>query len=532
MTSAEQRNRRIPELLILGAYIALVVVVALHHELWKDEVHAWTVATETPTWGALLHELHLEGHPPLWYALLRVLNSVFHTPLVLPIVSVLIGVAMVWLVVWHAPFSLVARGLFAFGVLPAYEYSVMSRSYGLGALLLLFWAFRISARPSGISGVCCLVLASLTSLHAAVAAMSLTVMYWPRPDERTASLTSVRAWTLPLLILAGSLSSFALMWPDTSNVASPALHESATLAWRNAVNAMPRLLGVIPDLPYYLSDVFGTKWFIPAMPWRADVLNSMMVVVNLLFALSALREGDRRGLFAFCTCLLVSVAFFVFAYPGVLRHEGIVLVVLVATVWATNTSRRAPAVRIGQPKQPLTLSALLGWQALLAVTPVSIDLAGARTGIPALATELERRGIDAPIVVAEAPNTSDAVPYYLPHAQNFQARTGDLRSWHRYVRMRDSLSVAQLLDSACAVSARLRVPAVLLLSDPLWADHDSADVRRGVGQLRFLWTSAQRTRVRLGTEPMGYFSAFTDERFWAYLVRGDSLHRSAGCAVQ
>ena len=37
-----------------------------HHELWRDELNAWTIAVVSPTLRQLFHLVHYEAHPWLW----------------------------------------------------------------------------------------------------------------------------------------------------------------------------------------------------------------------------------------------------------------------------------------------------------------------------------------------------------------------------------------------------------------------------------------------------------------------------------
>ena len=43
----------------------------LRHEMWRDEIQAWSIVIGSRSVGDLLHgALRYEGHPPLWYLVL------------------------------------------------------------------------------------------------------------------------------------------------------------------------------------------------------------------------------------------------------------------------------------------------------------------------------------------------------------------------------------------------------------------------------------------------------------------------------
>ncbi|HXV17196.1 MAG TPA: hypothetical protein VD758_10480, partial [Gemmatimonadaceae bacterium] len=71
----------------MGAYAVLLIVLALEHEMWRDEVRALSVATKW-SWTTMFAELHHEGHPSLWYILLRAGFALTHSTLVLPVIAI------------------------------------------------------------------------------------------------------------------------------------------------------------------------------------------------------------------------------------------------------------------------------------------------------------------------------------------------------------------------------------------------------------------------------------------------------------
>ena len=70
-----------------AAFLVVALITIAHHEYWRDEVRAFSLATETPSLSALFRELRYEGHPALWFLLLRGAHAVVPSPLVLPAVA-------------------------------------------------------------------------------------------------------------------------------------------------------------------------------------------------------------------------------------------------------------------------------------------------------------------------------------------------------------------------------------------------------------------------------------------------------------
>ncbi len=118
--------------------MVVIIVASSHHAVWRDEVRALNIVTGSTSIVDLFERLHNEGHPGLWYILLYVSYNILHSPIVLKIVSILIAGIAIYIFLSVSPFAVYQKALFIFGYFPIYEYSVISRNYGIG-MLLLFW---------------------------------------------------------------------------------------------------------------------------------------------------------------------------------------------------------------------------------------------------------------------------------------------------------------------------------------------------------------------------------------------------------
>src|SRR5262245_41361569 len=135
----ERRESGIGRWVALGVFALVTAFGIRAHTLWFDELQAWNIARASGSLGDLAHNLRYEGHPILWYLPLFALTRVTGNPHAMQVLQWLIAVATSALVVFRAPFRLVVRVALLAGYFLAFEYGVFSRSYGLGALLLV-WA--------------------------------------------------------------------------------------------------------------------------------------------------------------------------------------------------------------------------------------------------------------------------------------------------------------------------------------------------------------------------------------------------------
>src|SRR5579872_6603456 len=89
----------------LLVWAAVVVAIALRHELFRDEVRAIDIVAASDSLAALVENLKNEGHPILWYLLLYAGYHATGSMLVLKPTALVVAAAAVWLWLRHAPFK-------------------------------------------------------------------------------------------------------------------------------------------------------------------------------------------------------------------------------------------------------------------------------------------------------------------------------------------------------------------------------------------------------------------------------------------
>ena len=122
---------------VAALYLVFLIWMHVHHEMWRDEIHAWSLARIAQGFGDLVTgDRRYEGHPPLWFWYLRVWSWItpsrgaFRPPPSWP------PSAPRCCLLRYAPFPRYLKVLLLLLVLFGYEYTVMSRNYVLGWLFL------------------------------------------------------------------------------------------------------------------------------------------------------------------------------------------------------------------------------------------------------------------------------------------------------------------------------------------------------------------------------------------------------------
>jgi hypothetical protein len=136
--------------LISLVFFILSLFGILHHEMWRDEYQAWMVAADAHSIPELFKNLKYEGNPVLWHAFLYILSALTDNPFSMQLFHILISTSFIFLFNRYAPHSLVEKILFTFGYFTFFEYNLISRSYGLGLLLIVIFCILYRNRYKNI----------------------------------------------------------------------------------------------------------------------------------------------------------------------------------------------------------------------------------------------------------------------------------------------------------------------------------------------------------------------------------------------
>jgi hypothetical protein len=426
-----RRPDRVFAALVVCAYLPVALFAIWHHEMWRDELHCWLVARDSPWPWDVVHNRRYDGQPPLWYLLLWVLEKLTHDPLSMQIVHVGLATAVVWVFASRAPFSRPVRALFPFGYFLAYEYVALSRCYGLALLLALLICDnheRRFTRPWR-TGLLLAALALTTTVSTVVALAYTATLLIDAVELKRRGSTLMRRAFIPIGVsLAGALAAALCAWP-------PADSTVTHVGWPHHLpddTAATRLLVALVPIPH--DDFFF--WNSNALMWWEPFRG-----VAVYFALAAaawivvLLSRRRSAWVLFAVGAFGLWVLFAFIYGGDVRHHGFFFVLLLMGAWLAARSRPRQGFRTRATRA--TLVAIL--LAHVAGTPIALYW-DARYVFPSgkrAAEALEERGLSDALLVAEMDYPATAMLGQLGgDAFAYTPRTGRAFSFVKWTRDR------------------------------------------------------------------------------------------------
>ena len=455
--------------IVLCAYLPVALFAIAHHEMWRDEVHCWLVARDSPTpWDVVFNRAY-DGQPPLWYLLLWVLEKATHAPVVMQVVHVAIASAVVWVFASRAPFPRWIRALFPFGYFLAYEYVALSRCYGLALLLALLLCVRHPLRFTRPWATALLLAAlalttTVATLVAAAYAATLA-LEWIALVRRRDPLAR-RAW-IPIAVAAAACVAAALCaWPPpdstVAQVGMPREMPDDFAPTRLIVALVP-----VPRVDFFFWNSNALLWFEPFR--RIAVPVALAMAAWLLFVLS--RARGAALLFGLGTLGLAGL--FGLVYGGDVRHHGFFFVLLLMGAWIVAETPADPTPPRGWRR--VRHAALLPTLAVVLVahvagTPIALyyDYRYVFSSGGRAAAVLRDRGLADELLVAEMDYPATAILGQLGDASAYSPRTGRTFSFVKWQRQRKwDPTDGQTLRFAADLGALQGRDPVLIMNRPL-----------------------------------------------------------------
>lgn len=346
------------DLLLAVPFLALLYIQLAHHVLWRDELNALAIAWASPTIPSLFWHIHREGHPWLWYVILWIPSRFTQSVLVLKVVQGIVSTAIILFVALRSPFRSWEKALVLAGYFFVFEYTVLSRMYGVMLLMFILYLWWRTTRPeSPILGAVLLGLIASVDTIGIMLSFTLLLEYaYTAFARRHASPLFSRKTAVSASAVYAAILLFAV-WS-----AKPA----ADVSWRTTGRPFKDAKSLS-----HLYDAFLNYTILPFFPvksprshffWNPDLhLGNLAYTVPMLIILGMLYISFRKQknlLLLMGVAILAGTMFRHLIYPGYERHFGIVFLAFLAAVWI---------VRAGNPSALLPIPVYI----LLAISALS-----------------------------------------------------------------------------------------------------------------------------------------------------------------
>jgi len=400
-------NTTVFNYLVLLVFVAVSSVGTFHHEMWRDELEAWLIAKDSFSIPDLLENLKYTGHPALWYLCLYFMAKITHDPVIMQLFNLMVVSGAVFIFLRHAPFNKVKKLLFCFSYFPLYEYGMISRSYGLGMLLVfIFCALFCKTKPNYLCLAITLVLLSHTHIYGLIIGFILAIMLaWTlfleaRTNQKLQfkQLFSVRQIGISLTIyLFGLFGAVIQIIPpanaqNTGHIANSisysedifdvlsASKKALTGIWRSYAP-----LGSFTSKHTWNSNFLTDSNFFPEVAGLdSNSVIALILSVVLCLSFTLVFTKNLKVSFAYVTGILLLTMFGIIFKTPSLRHNGHLFIWLIVCLWIYAYELKASSNYISEHRSGAFLPR---YQSILLTTILCFQLYG---GLQMYAMDLSR----------------------------------------------------------------------------------------------------------------------------------------------
>lgn len=331
------------ELLLLTPFLALFYVQLIHHPMWIDELNAWAIAAASPTLPRLFHLIHYEAHPSLWYLLLWAVSRWTASPAALKAVEGVIGTAIYLYLALRSPFTRGEKALLYLSYFIVFEYTVLSRMYGLLLLLVMIYAQQRATRPDRVlTNAVLLALMANTDMMGILMSAAFALEYLiERVKQKGARGAGIRLLVAALIYLGGTAAAIETLRPAAD---IRQLNVDLIFAYTWSLPHLRNAAVAYLALPWFpIAKGFPHHFWNPVVHDHRDFYYLISPVIVGMEYLIFRRERNLLlivGLIAVNAILFMHLVFY-----GWTRQHGVAFLAFLAALWMQRYVRpRGPAL--------------------------------------------------------------------------------------------------------------------------------------------------------------------------------------------
>lgn len=309
-----------------------------NHEIWLDEAHHFVLARDSKSWSDLFYNNRYEGHPLLWNLLLWLLCKLSPTVFSMQVLHLSIASLSATILLFSSPFKLYQKVLLCFSYFLMFEYTVISRNYAIGILLIFLCLIQITNNKKNYKLILILLaLLAQTHLFSLIISVCLFGYLWSSKTNRIELFQNKINYIFVFLFIGAVLFalSFAKVPSDhfLFNYNSDSLFSFKRIG--KALSICWKSLFHLP--PFNELNLWNKNWLIEYSKPMGSVAAILAWIIPFLF----FRKQKKIMLLFYG--ISTGVAVFVFLSPLIVavRHSGYIFMAFLLSYWlmVSNNNR-------------------------------------------------------------------------------------------------------------------------------------------------------------------------------------------------
>jgi len=320
-----------PNLLILPVFFILSLVGIFHHEIWLDEAQHFLIARDSGSLRELFRVCRIEGHPVLWNIILFIITRLTSNPFWMQFVHILISTCTVFLIL-KSKLNIAEKITVIFGYYLFYEYNIISRNYGISALMMILLIYFYIRDPGSIIRLAVIIfLLAQTHLFSLLFSVAFVLTYIIHRRKPLSELSNRILIIAGLIILTGwVISAYFIIPPWQYGMKFLSYDSSGYFSTERIVRTVSvGLKGIfyIPDYNAPGHHFFNTHYYLTLnlKVWAIYLLSIIALAIP-----SFIIKSNRFAIILYCTFLIIFIAVYFFL-PLVygIRYFGFIYIVFI-----------------------------------------------------------------------------------------------------------------------------------------------------------------------------------------------------------
>lgn len=450
--------------------------------------------------------LRAEGHPAIWYFIIYVGWLLIKSPIVLNIASLIIVITAVIIFLFRSPFSLLQKGLFIFGGLPLYEYSVMSRNYGIGMLLLFvfFSLYPDRFKKPILIGTAVFLLAQTNLICIIISfAIFLSIAaeyFFNRKRIDVPDFYANRIIIGLVLMLGGFILAVIQIYPP----------DPATVVTQNKTFDISTIIKACMIVLWSPGNFFHNGFGMESIR-----------TVSLIIWLTLLYFIRRPFILVMLFISILGIGFtFIEIFRGEYRHQGFIYILFICAFWIEKENLIELKKNLLFYLREGFIYILLFFQIYAAIDIISMDIQYQISSSRSFSNFIKKNSeYNNAIIVGEPDYYLESLSYYISNPLYFprENRFGKVVSFTTANKRK--LSLAELLNSARKLKTRFDKPILIELGHNISASDPNFKFEFSYGKV-FEYNPRTYESFVTSTRKVAEFKdAYGDENYTIYELR-------------
>ena len=506
-------------LMVTAGFFVVALTGLINHEMWRDEHQAWLVARDANSLSQLLDNMNYEGNPALWHFFLFYITRFTHDPIFMQAFHLLIATSFIFIFNRYAPLSNLHKILFSFGYFVLYEYALISRSYGLGVLIVFgiccFYNQRVTKYI--ILGVLLALLANVTIYGIVVScciAGILVLDYFVQQQKN--GKATLQLTTGMLIFILGVAFSFYQIMPDKDN-SFPAPYANSLFDPERWNQVLSKLFTTYLYIPQVEEHFWNTTIYVKdAIPSGGIVFLSIIIFITGVCIF--LRKPLILLLYISATLGLFSVYYYTALLHS--RYCGYLLIVLIVCCWLAEyypekkyrSNFIGYMAALGKKINKPFLTAILALNVIGAVIAYSMELQYKFSTSKDVANYIKENKLDSLPVVGITDFITSPLATYLDTKLYYSQMndSGSYTIWSK--RRKEVMSLQEAITSLAAFMDRGKQKV-------LWIKDSAPQLSMGGNNRKDMEKAIMNNNLQVDLLKTFDAGIVSDEKYYIYLVQ-------------